>query len=93
MATKNIDFMMAYVKEYLDGKKDRWEFDLDFNHELMKRWSKMRREDSEYADVFYEWISEDGVDAGANLSDSEYKKLIRLQYKEVKSIAASGFFQ
>ena len=89
---KNIDFMMNYVKEYLDGKKERWEFDLDFDHELTKRWGKMRREDSEYAEVFYDWISEDGVDAGEGLSDSAYKKLIRRQYNEVKSIAASGFF-
>ena len=92
MATKNIDFMMDYVKDFLDGKKERLEFDLNFNDELMNRWNKMKREDSEYADVFNEWISENGLDLGSGLSNSEYKKLIRRQYKEVKSIADSGFF-
>jgi len=92
MATKNIDFMMDYVKDFLDGKKERWEFDVDFDHELMSRWEKMKREDPEYADVFYDWISEKGVDVGTGLSDVEYKKLIRRKYKEVKSIVSSGFF-
>ena len=91
MARKNINFMMRYVKDYLDGKKERWEFDLDFSYELMNRWDEMCDEDEEYADVFNEWIAEDGFDAGRNYCDDEYKKLIKRQYLEVKSIAASGF--
>jgi len=32
------------------------------------------------------------VDAGNGLSDAQFKRLIRKQYKEVKSIADGGFF-
>jgi len=87
----NINYMMNYVKKYLDGKQDRFEFDLGFSYELMTRWNKMRREDEEYAEVFNEWIGDNGVDAGRDLPDGQYKKLIRHQYNEVKDIAASGF--
>ena len=88
----NIDCMMEYVKGFLDGERERWEFDLDFGHELRERWDKMCREDEEYAQVIREWIGEGGVDAGRGLSDKEYKRLIRRQYNEVKSIAADGFY-
>ena len=88
----NINFMMRYVKEYLDGKKKRWEFDVDFDYQLMNRWDAMCDEDSEYAQVFNDWIAEDGVDAGRQLPDDEYMELIGQQYDEVKSIVASGFY-
>lgn len=52
----------------------------------------MVREDREYAELFYDWFSEGGVDIGSGLSDIEFKKLIRKQYNEVKSIVAEGFF-
>ena len=92
MRRTNINYMMRYVKEYLDGEKERWEFDLDFDYELMNHWDKMCREDEEYASVFNEWIAESGVDVGRELSDRDYKELIQKQYDEVKDIASSGFF-
>ena len=52
----------------------------------------MRREHQEYAEVFYDWLAEDGVYKSTGLSDAAYKSLIRAQYNEVKSIAAAGFF-
>ena len=45
MAKTNINFMMRYVKAYLDGKKKRWEFELDFDYEMNSRWDDMCRED------------------------------------------------
>jgi hypothetical protein len=92
MRKPNINYMMRYVKEYLDGKKERWEFDLDFDYELMNHWDAMCREEEEYALVFNEWIAESGVDAGRDLGDSEFKELLQQQYDEVKSIAATGFY-
>jgi len=91
MSRKNINFMMRYVKTYLDGKSQRWEFDLDFDYELMNRWDDMCNENLEYAQLFNDWIAEAGVDAGRKLSDEEYKELIREQYYEVKDIVAGGF--
>jgi hypothetical protein len=64
---------------------------LDFQNEILARYKKMARESREYAELFYDLISEGGVDAGDGLSDAEFKRLIRKQYNEVKSIAADGF--
>jgi hypothetical protein len=88
---KNINFMMNMVNEFLSGKMSRLDFELDFNHELKARYNKMCREHQEYAEVFYDWLSEDGVDKSDGLSDKAFKRLIREQYNEVKSIAAEGF--
>ena len=52
----------------------------------------MVKENREYAELFYDFLSEGGVDAGDELSDKEFKSLIRRQYNEVKSIADEGFY-
>lgn len=88
---KNIDFMVGYVKQYLDGNLDRLQFELDFNYHLMKRYKQMCRENREYAELFYDYISEEGVDLGKGLSDMNFKKLIQKQYREVLDIVQNGF--
>ena len=87
----NIDFMMGMVKDYLSGKIPRYIFELDFQTEILARYKKMAREHREYAELFYDLLSESGVDAGDGLSDKEFKQLIQRQYNEVKSIADDGF--
>jgi hypothetical protein len=52
----------------------------------------MVREDRDYAEYFYDLLSEDGVDAGDGLSDAEFKRLIRRQYNKAKSVADEGFW-
>jgi len=89
--TPNIDFMMAYVEDFLEGRLKRWEFDLDFDHHIITRYGKMEREHPEYAEAFGYYISSCGVDCGDGLSDVAYKKLIQQQYEELKDVAASGF--
>jgi hypothetical protein len=89
---KNIDYMMELVNEYLSGKTPRYIFELDFQTEILARYKKMVREDRDYAEYFYDMLSEDGVDAGDDLSDKEFKQLIRRQYNKVKSIAKDGFW-
>ena len=91
MALTNINFMMNLVDSYISGKITRADFELDFQSELLSRYKRMAREDREYAEVFYEWLCEDGVDSGGGLSDAAFKRLIKHQYNEVKDIAASGF--
>ena len=88
---KNIEYMMNLTKEYLDGKLERWEFEFDFNNELQARYKKMVREDRDYAELFYDYLSEDGVDLSLSLSDAEFMRLIRRQYREVLDIVAEGF--
>jgi hypothetical protein len=89
---KNIDFMMEMVNDYLSGKMPRHIFELDFQTEILDRYRKMVKENREYAELFYDFLSEGGVDAGDELSDKEFKSLIRRQYNEVKSIADEGFY-
>jgi len=84
---KNIDYMMELVNEYLSGKTPRYIFELDFQAEILDRYEKMAREDRDYAEYFYDMLSEYGVDVGDGLSDAEFKQLIRKQYKKVKDIA------
>ncbi len=76
----NIDFMMGMVKDYVSGKMPRYIFELDIHSQILARYKKMEREHREYAEVFYDCIIENGVDAGGGLSDTEFKKLIRKQY-------------
>ncbi|NLN82490.1 MAG: hypothetical protein GX136_08105 [Clostridiales bacterium] len=89
---KNIDYMMRMVKDYLSGKTPRYIFELDFQTEILDRYKKMVREDRNYAEYFYDLLSEDGVDAGDGLSDTEFKRLIRRQYNKVKSVDDEGFW-
>ena len=88
----NINYMMAMGKEYLAGKIPRYIFELDFQTEILARYKKMVKEHREFAELFYDLLSEDGVDMGDELSDAEFERLIRQQYNEVKSIAEEGFF-
>ena len=88
---KNIDYMMGMVKDYLSGKVPRHIFELVFQTEILDRYKKMAREDKDYAEYFYDMLSEAGVDAGDGLSDTEFKLLIRRQYNKVKSVANEGF--
>lgn len=88
----NIDYMMGMVKDYVSGKTPRYIFELDFQTEILSRYKKMVREDRMYAELFYDLLSENGVDVSDGLSDTEFKQLIRRQYNEVKSIADEGFF-
>lgn len=90
MAT-NIGYMMDLVKAYLSGEIPRDVFELDFQSEILLRYKKMVKEHREYAELFYDLLSENGVDVGDGLSDTEFKRLIHWQYREVKSIADDGF--
>ncbi len=89
---RNIDYMMEMVKDYLAGKTPRYIFELDFQTEILDRYKKMVREDKDYAEYFYDLLSEDGVDAGDGLPDTDFKRLIRKQYNKVKSVADEGFW-
>lgn len=89
---KNIDYMMGIVKDYLSGKIPRYIFELVFQTEILARYKKMVREDRDYAEYFYDLLSEEGVDTGDGLSDPEFKRLIRRQYIKVKSVADEGFW-
>ena len=52
----------------------------------------MHREDDDYCELIYECLYEEGIAIFNDLSDSEFKKLIRKQYNYIKQIAKEGFY-
>lgn len=88
----NIDFVMNMTKEYLSGEIDIIDYSLDFPFELEKRYQEMHREDDDYCELIYECLYEEGVALFNELSDEEFKKLIRKQYNYIKKIAKEGFY-
>lgn len=92
MKQPNIDFMMNMRKDYLSGKIDIIDYSLDFPYELEQRYEKMHREDDDYCELIYECLYEEGVARYNELSDEEFKKLIRKQYNYIRKIAKEGFY-
>ncbi len=52
----------------------------------------MRSEDYDYSELIYECLYFEGVIKYNDLSDAEFKKLIRKQYNYIKKIAKEGFW-
>ncbi len=92
MSQPNIDYMMNMTKDFLGDKIEGFAYCLDFPYELEKRYQKMRREDPDYSELIYECIYQEGITVFDQLSDAEFKKLIRKQYNYIKKIAKEGFY-
>lgn len=92
MKQPNIDYMMNMTKKYLSGKMDVIDYTLDFPYELDQRYQEMYREDDDYCDLIYECLYEEGVAIYDELSDEEFKELIRKQYNYIRKIAKEGFY-
>lgn len=82
--------MIAFVQDYLKGYSTRLDFDLDFDHYLIKHYPKMERENSAVAECFYFYLSEQGVDCSDDISDSEHKELIHRQFNEFQAALSDG---
>jgi len=50
----------------------------------------MVREDREYAELIFDYLVEEGTNAYDDLTDAQFKKLIRKQYKYIKDVASEG---
>lgn len=68
------EFMMTYVQEYLEGKRSRLDFDLDFSHYLIKHYPKMERENPDLAECFNFYLAEEGFDQAEGLSDDRHRE-------------------
>ena len=79
------------TKSFLAGEIDCMSYYLDFPYEVEKRYRKMVREDREYADLIYECLVEEGTDKFDDLSDAQFKRLIKKQYKYIQDVASEGF--
>lgn len=85
------DSMIAFVQEYISGGRSRLDFDLDFNHYLMKYYQKMERANPDLAECFNFFLAEEGFDQTEGLSDAAHKKLIRKQFNNFMSAMRDGF--
>ena len=83
---------MNMTKEFLEGKTNGVSYSLDFPCELEKRYNKMNKEDDDYCYLIYEDLYEDGVARFNELSNQEFKKLIRKHYNNIKKISKEGFY-
>ena len=83
MRRTNINAVLNMVQEFLDGEMDSISFRLDFPYEIEQRYRKMVREDSDFADMIYFYLVEQGVDLAGEMSDTDFKKLIQRQYDNV----------
>ncbi len=91
MKTPNIDFVMEMTKSYLDGEIDCIDYTLDFPYEIEKRYTKMVRENREYAELIYDCLVEEGMIQCDSLTDAQFKRLIRKQYRYIKGVVEEGF--
>lgn len=87
----NINYIMDMTKSFLDGEIDIIDFYLDFPYEIEKRYRKMVREDRDYAELIFDYLVEEGTNKYNDLSDAQFKRLIRKQYKYIKGVASEGF--
>lgn len=85
------EVMMAFIQSYLDGERSRLDFDLDFNHYLIKHSAKMERANRDLAECFNFYLAEEGFDQAEGLSDDQHKKLIQKQFDEFKAVLRDGF--
>jgi hypothetical protein len=92
MSQPNVDFMMNMTRDFLEGKIDIITYALDFPYELKARYSKMEREDDDYCYLIYEVLYLEGVVKYDDLSDEDFTKLIRKQYRYINKIASEGFY-
>ncbi|QZY57177.1 hypothetical protein [Crassaminicella profunda] len=88
----HINFVMDMTKAYLDGEMDCITYSLDFPYEVEKRYRKMVNEDRDYAELIFDTLIEEGTNLFNELSDEEFKELIKKQYKYIKDVASEGFF-
>ena len=82
--------MIEYVKDFVEGRIERFEFELDFPDHLKKRYPKMVRECPELADCFSCYLIEQGYDEGQDLPDDEYLELIQERFDEFMSVFDDG---
>jgi len=83
-------FMLDFVRDYLDGKNSRLDFELDLDHYLIEHYPKMEQENPDLADCFAFYLSEEGQDKAYGLSDAEHKLYIRKQFEEFQAAMHDG---
>ena len=90
MKLTNTNYMIGYVKDFVEGGMESWEFKIDFPANLKKRFSKMERECPELADCFSCYLIEQGIDEGLDLPDEQFLELIQERFEQFMSVFDDG---
>ena len=57
MRRTNINAVLKMTKDYPDGKMSRIDYALDVPYEVEKRYKKMSKEDADYTDMLYYYLT------------------------------------
>jgi hypothetical protein len=87
----HINIVLDMVEAFLGGKMSRTEFTLDFPYEVQQRYSKMAREDEEFARLINDRLVEEGIYEGEHLGDEAFKNFMKKLYLDVVDISGEGF--
>jgi len=82
--------MIDYVKDFIEGRIERWEFDLDYSANMIEHYPKMERENPQLAECFAWYIDHQGYEKGDNLPDDKFKMLIERRFKQFMSVFDDG---
>jgi hypothetical protein len=82
--------MIDYVKDFIEGRIERWEFDLDYPAYIIEHFPRMERENPHLADCFACYIDERGFEVGEGLPDNKYKELIKKRFEQFMSVFDDG---
>jgi hypothetical protein len=89
---KSTDFLINFVRGYLDGENSRLDLDLDYDHYLSEHYPQMERENPALAECFAFYLGGDEIDQARELSDSECKKIVRKQFNKFMAAWKDGFY-
>ena len=90
MKMMNTKYMIDHVKDFIEGRIERWEFDIDYPGYMIERYPMMERENPYVADCFVCYIDEQGYEEGQELPDDEYRELIIWRFEQFMSIFDDG---
>ena len=84
------NYMIDYVKDFIEGRMERWEFDMDYSAYMIEHYPKMECENPQLADCFVWYIDKRGFEKGQDLPDDKYKMLIKRRFEQFMSVFDDG---
>ncbi len=64
---KSAEFLIGFVRDYLDGENSRLDFDLNFDHYIIEHYPRMEHENPELAECFAFYLAGDEIDRARDL--------------------------
>ena len=81
---KSTAFMLGFVRDFIEGRMELWEFELDYDGYINEHFPRMERENPSLARRFAAVIDDSVEHARArNLSDSQFRELVSHAYLEL----------